>query len=828
MEAIRSRPPPKVERDEWEKQIQFWLDPKNLSQAAKILNLGLPLGILLIGCRSSSARRNDQVKGSERIRPPRKEDTVYQHLDFTRKRGCSIPNTEYPDVTSLSEYNEEEQNFLYSTDLLPLNIIYPDNLKSEKDNDDDEIDIIQSSRGKRPYTNAKNEKIYDPYLNINRIFGNNYGENNAGDTQDSQEHKKEHEGNKHVESSKPTHDPTICQVRRFEIIKYSFDADDEYVAIKEHEYFDNSRTNIDAFHTVYRTLMDTSYRPLNSVSKFLQTLKHVFLHDAIRRILRKEDTAYQRLDFTRKRVCLIPNTAYPAKLHTMLGLKDFMMMLELLLLRSKIALRYIRKGYALIDGGYALIDRHVFTLMLAILDEHLLKFHACKDAKSLWDQSRIGLEAIRNQRRCRRPFSSRIMKTLLHQVKKDWIKSMISFRSSLVNLKFMLDNEDIEQIDTDDLEEMNLKWQVAMLTMRVKRSPRNQRNRNRDAPTRNAPVDISTTNSLVVQDGIGASVSAARHVNTAASRPNVNNALPTTYYYFKAHSPVRRPFNQKSAAKTNNFNEKVNTAKVNNVTTTGPKAVVSVVEENRNNAVNVLFTDTECVVLSPDFKLLDEGQVLLKVPRNKNMYSFDLKNVVPIGGIENQIDHKVKTIRCDNEAEFKNRIMNEFCEMKGIRRELSVARTPQQNGVAERRNKTLIEVGRTMLADSNCQLSFRLKQFILLETCLKLHETIWVSCYNPKYLRSPRTIARSQQVTSRKMNNQALVVWHMMILSVQLGDNRECKIRGIGNVRVQLKDGSSFMLHNVRISIFTVNTFASPRCSGKFSRKMRRTLYYSL
>ncbi|GJR95843.1 ribonuclease H-like domain-containing protein [Tanacetum coccineum] len=44
--------------------------------------------------------------------------------------------------------------------------------------------------------------------------------------------------------------------------------------------------------------------------------------------------------------------------------------------------------------------------------------------------------------------------------------------------------------------------------------------------------------------------------------------------------------------------------------------------------------------------------------------------------------------------------MSEFCEKKGIKKEFSVARTPQQNGVAERRNKTLIEAARTMLADS--------------------------------------------------------------------------------------------------------------------------------
>ncbi|GJX74537.1 ribonuclease H-like domain-containing protein [Tanacetum coccineum] len=68
--------------------------------------------------------------------------------------------------------------------------------------------------------------------------------------------------------------------------------------------------------------------------------------------------------------------------------------------------------------------------------------------------------------------------------------------------------------------------------------------------------------------------------------------------------------------------------------------------------------------------------------------------------IENLIDLRVKVIRCDNRTEFKNRVMNQFCEMKGIKREFSVARTPQQNGVAERKNRTLINAARTMLADS--------------------------------------------------------------------------------------------------------------------------------
>ncbi|GKA08113.1 putative ribonuclease H-like domain-containing protein [Tanacetum coccineum] len=245
---------------------------------------------------------------------------------------------------------------------------------------------------------------------------------------------------------------------------------------------------------------------------------------------------------------------------------------------------------------------------------------------------------------------------------------------------------------------------------------------------------------------------------------------------------------------------------------------------------NVLFTDTKCLVLSTNFKLPDKSQILLRVPRKNNMYSVDMKNIVPkesltclvakatldesmlwhrrlghinfkninklvkdnlvrglpskrfendqtyvaclkgkqhkasctskiqnsisqplfmlhmdlfgptfvsslmhkkyglvvtddysrytwvfflatkdettgilkkfITEIENLVDKKVKVIRCDNGTEFKNSVMNDFCAMKGIRREFSVARTPQQNGVAKRINRTLIEAARTMLADS--------------------------------------------------------------------------------------------------------------------------------
>ncbi|GJY61702.1 putative ribonuclease H-like domain-containing protein [Tanacetum coccineum] len=74
--------------------------------------------------------------------------------------------------------------------------------------------------------------------------------------------------------------------------------------------------------------------------------------------------------------------------------------------------------------------------------------------------------------------------------------------------------------------------------------------------------------------------------------------------------------------------------------------------------------------------------------------------------VENQLNKKVKAIRCDNGTEFKNAQIIELCGSKGIKRDYSNARTPQQNGVAERKNRTLIEAARTMLADSKLPTMF--------------------------------------------------------------------------------------------------------------------------
>ena len=66
---------------------------------------------------------------------------------------------------------------------------------------------------------------------------------------------------------------------------------------------------------------------------------------------------------------------------------------------------------------------------------------------------------------------------------------------------------------------------------------------------------------------------------------------------------------------------------------------------------------------------------------------------------QRQYNAKILTIRSDNGTEFKNYTLNGFLSEEGIRHQYSAAYTPQQNGVAERKNRTLMDMARSMLAE---------------------------------------------------------------------------------------------------------------------------------
>nr|GEU53098.1 hypothetical protein [Tanacetum cinerariifolium] len=491
-------------------------------------------------------------------------------------------------------------------------------------------------------------------------------------------------------------------------------------------------------------------------------------------------------------------------------------------------------------------------LLMALPNEHILTFSQYKDAKTLFEaiQARFGdlytmsIDDLYNN-----------FKIVEQEIKRTVVSS-----SSLgyPNMAFLSSPSSTNEVDTisiqvsvastpvstkiheDDLEEMDLKWQLSLLSMREKRylqrtgkkitingsdtawydktkvecfnchkmrhfarecrSPKSQesRPRNQDSSRKTMIVEDSSCKAMVAIDGAG-------NNGPMLLRPQ-HAGFGDLKLRFKIMSSkiVDHTFGDPQAAlrDTGIFNSGCSWHMIGNKSflldyqeydrgfiafagsSKGGKNWYRV-SQTCDKKNSVLFTKIKCLILSPDFNLHDENQVLLKVPRKNNMYSFDLKNVDPskgltylfakatydesnlwhmrlghikfktmnklvkgnlvrglpsnifendhtcvacqkgkqhkaslvtddyskfswvfflakkdktsgilkdfITGIENQLNHKVKIIRCDNGTEFKNYKINQFCGIKRIKREFSNARIPQQNGVAERKNRTLIE-----------------------------------------------------------------------------------------------------------------------------------------
>ncbi|GJZ64860.1 hypothetical protein Tco_0621556 [Tanacetum coccineum] len=90
--------------------------------------------------------------------------------------------------------------------------------------------------GRGTYADIKTEWTNNPYLDINRTFGRDYEATNTSCTQENQEHKGD-----------PIPEPSNYKVRRFKMMKYSFNDDEEYITIKESQYLNHSKDSLDAY-----------------------------------------------------------------------------------------------------------------------------------------------------------------------------------------------------------------------------------------------------------------------------------------------------------------------------------------------------------------------------------------------------------------------------------------------------------------------------------------------------------------------------------------------------------------------------------------------------
>ncbi|GJW46736.1 hypothetical protein Tco_0078382 [Tanacetum coccineum] len=182
------------------------------------------------------------------------------------------------------------------------------------------------------------------------------------------------------------------------------------------------------------------------------------------------------------------------------------------------------------------------TLLMALPNKNQLKFHSYKDAKLLMEaiEKRYGgnKESKKLEIQGEVITQEDMNLKLLRIVPSEWKTHALIWRNKeeietislddlYNNLKIyepeltgsstsqpnypQLARDDLEQIDPDDLEDMDLQWEMAMLTIRVRRfiqrtgrkAPRNQENRGRENSRRTVTVETPTENALVAQDGIG-------------------------------------------------------------------------------------------------------------------------------------------------------------------------------------------------------------------------------------------------------------------------------------------------------------------------------------
>nr|GFB42728.1 putative ribonuclease H-like domain-containing protein [Tanacetum cinerariifolium] len=142
-------------------------------------------------------------------------------------------------------------------------------------------------------------------------------------------------------------------------------------------------------------------------------------------------------------------------------------------------------------------------------------------------------------------------------------------------------------------------------------------------------------------------------VTTVVSPNHVTRPRPGKTVVTKPYSPSRRHINHRPSPKASTFPPKVTADKALMGGKISGKGKIKsgkldfddvyFVKELKFNLFsvsqmcdkknNVLFTDTECIVLSLEFKLSDANQVLLRVLRENNMYNVDLKNIVPSGDL---------------------------------------------------------------------------------------------------------------------------------------------------------------------------------------------------
>nr|GEW10896.1 reverse transcriptase domain-containing protein [Tanacetum cinerariifolium] len=292
------------------------------------------------------------------------------------------------------------------------------------------------------------------------------------------------------------------------------------------------------------------------------------------------------------------------------------------------------------------------TLMMGIFNEHQLQ--KLVSQLELLDE-KLSQEDV-NQK-------------LLRSLSLEWNTHVVVWRNKAdmdtISMDDLYNNlKDLEQIHPDDMEEIDLRWQMAMLTIRAKsgvlqlpqeerlarecRALRNQDNKHREITRRSVHVETPASTTLLSCDGLcgydwsdreeeGPNYALMAYTSSCSGSKIVDNCKKGLGY--ENYNAVPPPY-------TGNFMPPKPDLSFTGLDEFANKLVAENTkssEEETKATMNKLIKGMLLLEETPKegksqenvpLKLLiDESQVLLRVPRKNNMYSVDLKNIVPKGGL---------------------------------------------------------------------------------------------------------------------------------------------------------------------------------------------------
>ncbi|GJT45351.1 ribonuclease H-like domain-containing protein [Tanacetum coccineum] len=280
------------------------------------------------------------------------------------------------------------------------------------------------------------------------------------------------------------------------------------------------------------------------------------------------------------------------------------------------------------------------TLLMALPEDHLVKFHKMTNAKEMWDAIKSRFGGNDESKKLQKYILKQQFKRFSVSTQKGFIKAMTV--SLIMRTKLGVDSLSFDDLYNNlKVFENDVKGSTASSTntQNIAFVSENTSSTNDTQPSESKTSKIDTCESNISSEPPELVSEPVVNESNIECQPKVWSDAPIIEEYESDSEDEHMTGNKAYLAEYQDYNG-------GPVAFGGSKGYIS-------------GKDTECLVLSPEFKLPNENQVLLRVPRQNNMYSFNLENIVPSGRLacliaKATVDESNKWHRRLGHVNFKN------------------------------------------------------------------------------------------------------------------------------------------------------------------------------